>query len=74
MGFEHLDGVFCKVVAMNVWRHKLVGCFPIFGNDTNVLCTSLIVEYLVINSVAACMKADHKTGVGWDAVSVIAVL
>ena len=42
VGFEGLDGTFCKVASMNVSSHKLVGSFSIFRDDTNVLCASFI--------------------------------
>ena len=60
VGFEGLDGMFCKVVVMNVWQYELVDCFPIFGDNTNVFCAILIVEHLVIHSVAVCLETRHK--------------
>ena len=62
------------VAAINVWRHELVGSFPIFGDGMDAFCASFIVKLMVIHSVAACLKTGHKARVVWDAVSVIAGL
>ena len=71
VGFESLDGMLGKAVAMNVWRHELVGSFPNICDGTNELCASFIVEDMVTYSELTCLKMGHEMHVGWNAVSVI---
>ena len=74
LGFEGLDGTFDKVAAMNVWRHELVGSFPILCDGMNELCASFMVMDMVTHIVPMCLKTGHETHVGWNVVSVIAGL
>ncbi len=67
VGFEGSDGTLGKVVAMNVWRHELVGSFPIICDGTNELCASFIVMDMVTHSVPMCLKTGHEMHVGWNA-------
>ena len=74
VGLKGLDGTLGKVAAKNVWRHELVGSFPITCDGMNELCTRFIVKDMVTYSVPACLKMGHEMHVGWNAVSVIAGL
>jgi hypothetical protein len=74
VSLEGLDGTFCKIATMNVWRYKVIGGFPIFCDDLNAFGTGFIVKDLLINSVAACFQSRHEMVVGWDSVPVIAGL
>ena len=43
MGLEGLDGALGYVAAMHVWRHELVGAFPVVGDDATVFGAGFVV-------------------------------
>ena len=49
MGFEHANGAFSCIVAMNVGRDKLVEHLPNIFHNPFVILTGFIVQDLGIN-------------------------
>ena len=71
VGFEGTDGALGSIAAMDVGGNELVGAVPVFGDDSAIFCTGLIVEDLVFGDVAALLELGYDSDVGGDTVAVV---
>ena len=61
MVLESANGaLLVSIVAMHIWKHKLVGYFPLLFVDAIILCANLIVEDLKIGLVAVIDVTMHN--------------
>ena len=74
MGFDHLDGTFGGVAAVDIWRDKKVFAVPVFFDDVSVFGAGLIVEDLGSDGVFARLETVHDGVVGSNLVFVLAGL
>ena len=74
MGFEHLDGTFGGVAAVDIWRDKEVSAVPVFLDDAFVFSTGFVVEDLGSDGVSAPFETVHYRVEGDSLVLVLAGL
>ena len=74
MRFEGTDGAFGYVLPMDVGGYQLVCRRPGVGDVAAVFLAGFVVKDLMVNDVAASLKAGHDAGVGRYAVAVLSCL
>ena len=63
VGFEGVYGTFGDVATVDIGGHKLVCGLPDVSDVATVLLAGFVIEYLVVNDVAARLEAGHDSGV-----------
>ena len=63
--------MFSNVAAVHVRWDKLVSAFPVLSDDTAVLCTGFIVEYLMIHCMTTGSETLHEPIVGGNTMPVV---
>ena len=71
MRFEGADGPFCRVAAVHVGWHELVGAVPGGRDGIAVGCAGFVVEDVSGHMETSRFEARHDVVVGWDAVVIV---
>ncbi len=68
MVLERVNGTFCQIAVMHVWRDKLEGGIPLEGDCFFISGAGFVIKDLEINGESAGHQTSHDGAVGCNAV------